>query len=100
MGTISLYSKLIDNTLAKQPVPVKQPEDIMVNQPIIPDAVTVTLVEFDSSTKDAITAHHIKDYRRKRFNLRLLPKVDILFDKILEGSPYWDELLHNESAYS
>lgn len=100
MGAVQLYAQLIGTTPVKQPsVPVSV-EKITAGQPILPDAINVTLVEFDTSTKDAITAHRIKDYRRRRFNLRLLPKVDIMFDHVLEGSLYWNELLHNESAYS
>ena len=100
MGTIQYYNKLLGSVYAKQPEVLREPKDVCIGKPILQDAINVTLVEYDTSTKDAITAHRIKDYRRKRFNLRLLPKVNILFDHVLEGSSYWNELLHNESAYS
>lgn len=95
-----MYAKLMDHTFAKQPPVLKQPDETFVGKPITPDAIEVTLVEYDVDTKNAITAHRIKDYRRKRFDFKLLPKIDILFDTILEGSPYWNELLRDESAYS
>ena len=100
MGAIKLYGKLYEGLCAKQPEVVKQPEEVFAGQPILADAKEITLAEFDVKTKDAITAHHLKDYRRKRFNLILLPKIDILFDNVLEGSDYWSGLLNNESAYS
>lgn len=96
MGYVDLYMQLIPNVTVQQPVVVKQPEESSVGLPIVPDAVNITLAEYDVRTKNAITAHHMKDYRRKKFNLVLLPKIDILFDKLLEGSTYWSELLHNK----
>lgn len=99
MGVIKLYTQVYSEMRAKQPEVVKQPDEISQGLPIIPDAVDVTLAEYDITTKNAITAHHLKDYRRKRFNLNLLPEIHTLFDSLLEGSDYWNELLHNEDAY-
>lgn len=99
MGTISLLAKVSFGTFAKQPEVITQPEEVSQGLPIFPDAIDVTLAEYDVKTKNAITAHHLKDYRRKRFNLNLLPEVHTLFDSVLEGSDYWNELLHNEDAY-
>lgn len=101
MGVLKYYELLHSNT--KEVVlrePLAEPELSVQGRPIVSDAKRITLAEYDVDTKDAITAHHMKDYRRKRFNLALLPKVDILFDRILEGSAYWNELLHNESTYT
>lgn len=100
MGTIQYYSKLYSGKPVKQPEVVKEPEMVFAGKPILNDAKEITLAEYDVDTKDAITAHHLKDYRRKRFNLVLLPDISTLFDKVLEGSEYWNGLLHNESAYS
>lgn len=96
MGYVDLYLKLLPNVTVQQPVVVKQPEEVSIGLPILSDAVNVTLAEYDVNTKNAITAHHIKDYRRKKFNLVLLPRINILFDRVLEGSPYWGERLHNK----
>ena len=101
MGTISLYSRLYDDRVAvKQPIIPKAPEEVEEGFPLLEDAKEITLAEYDRNTKDIITAHRMKDYRRKQFNLVLLPDVDILFDKILEGSDYWNALLHDESPYT
>lgn len=100
MGVIQYYELLSTHKVVVQKPPLKEPEALSKGKPILSDAIAITLAEYDTDTKDAITAHRLKDYRRKRFNLVLLPKVEILFDKILEGSPYWNELLHNESTYS
>lgn len=100
MGFISIYDKLDKRTDIAPPVVTKSPEEVFAGKDILPDAKEVTLTEYEVTTKNAITAHRLKDYRRKSFHLALLPKVDILFDKVLEGSDYWSELLHNESPYS
>lgn len=100
MGIIDLYAKLDTGIGAKQPIVPKAPEEVEEGFPLLEDARVITLAEYDRNTKDIVTAHRMKDYRRKRFNLVLLPEVDILFDKILEGSDYWNALLHNESPYS
>ena len=100
MGYISKYLDLLPKVDVLQPKVVKQPEDVSVGLPLLDDAVEVTLAEYDVSTKNMITAHRLSDYRRKQFNLVLIPKVETLFDKLLEGSPYWRELLHNESLNS
>lgn len=99
MGTIAYYSKLYDTREIKQPEVLKDCEKAFPGKPILNDAKEITLAEYDTDTKDAITAHHLKDYRRKQFNLILLPKINVLFDTILEGSEYWNALLHHESSY-
>lgn len=100
MGIISYYGKLLNNPVVRQPVVPKTPEEVSAGVPILEDAVDITLAEYERVTKDVITAHRIKDYRRKRFNLVMLPKVDILFDRVIEGSEYWGELLKNEGPYT
>ena len=100
MGIINYYSRLYNNVGIKQPVHIKSPEEVARGKPILKDAKEITLAQYDVDTKDAITAHNLKDYRRKRFNLVLLPKVNIIFDRVLEGSEYWNGLLHHESSYS
>lgn len=91
-----LYSQ---NVGTKQPHVVTPPEIVYKGKPLLEDAKDITLAEYSVDTKDVITAHRMKDYRRKQFNLVLLPKIDTLFHKVLEGSEYWGALLHNESPY-
>lgn len=100
MGVIELYGRLYDGMLVKQPVVPKEPDLTVPSVPLLEDAKDITLAQYDKYTKDILTAHRMKDYRRKRFNLVLLPDADILFDKILEGSDFWNALLHDESPYS
>ena len=100
MGFIDMYARLIPDVTVKQPVLVTPPEEVIPSVPLLDDAKEVTLAQYDRHTKDVITAHRMKDYRRKNFNLVLLPKVEILFDKMLEGREYWGELLSDESTYS
>lgn len=101
MGFIDIYERIYTgNPLPKQPIVVKEPEQVFAGFPLIEDAKPITLAQHDRISKDVITAHNMKDYRRKRFNLVLLPEVHIMFDEILEGSDYWNALLHDESPYS
>lgn len=100
MGVIQYYSRLYnDKPIQVAPV-VKPPEVVCDSVPLLEDAKDITLAQYSRYTKDILTAHRMKDYRRKKFNLKLMPEVDILFDRILEGSEYWNGLLHNESPYA
>ena len=100
MGQIELYEKLYGDTIVKQPIVTKSPEEVFEAFPLIEDAKPITLAEYDRNTKEILTAHRMKDYRRKTFKLVLLPEVSVLFDLLLEGSDYWNGLLHNESPYT
>lgn len=100
MGYIGLFDLLYTPTTGvKQPKVITPPEVIFHGKPLLEDAKEITLAEYTPETSNVITAHRMKDYRRKQFNLVLLPKLDILFNKILEGSEFWGELLRNESPY-
>lgn len=85
---------------AKQPIVTKSPEEVSAGLPLVEDARDITLAQYEPVTKDLVTAHRIKDYRRKSFNMLLLPKVETLFDKLLEGCTYYAELLSSTSPYS
>ena len=107
MGIIDYYSALIPKVRVIGPKVIenhkKHTDDINVDNTKVsplPDAIDVTLAEYNPATRDQIVAHRIKDYRRRRFNLKLLPRVTILFDYILEGSDYWNERVHDESPYT
>ena len=100
MSVLHYYGELFDHKVPRQPKPYKEFNDVFAGKPVLDDATRVTLAEYDVDTKNAITAHHLKDYRRKQYNLVLLPKIEITFDKLLEGSPYWNELLHAKSNFN
>lgn len=99
MGTISRYGSLINPKMARQPIKIegKVATKEVAGNPILPDAECITLAEYDVDTKNAITAHHIKDYRRRKFNLIMLPRVETLFKACLRGRPYWNEKLKHEN---
>lgn len=50
---------------------------------LVPTAKNVTLAEYNAASSDAITAHRLSDYRRRRFSLTLLPDVHILIEDML-----------------
>ena len=100
MSIISLYDAIPRRPLASlEPVKPAPEEKKDIYHPIADNSRVVTLAEFDPVSKDAITAHRLKDYRSKTFKLTLLPEIRILLDDILEGSTYWNAKLHNESPY-
>lgn len=98
MGVIERFGSLTTHNPVILREPLKEPEETFRGKPILRDAKRITLAEYAVDTKDAITAHHLKDYRRTKFNLVLLPKVDVMFNRLLEGSEYWSGLLHNENT--
>lgn len=46
----------------------------------LPKARDITLAEYDPSSQGLITAHRIRDYRRRHFSLVLLPEIEIEAD--------------------
>lgn len=50
---------------------------------LMPTAKDVTLAEYHPASSDAITAHRLSDYRRRRFSLVLLPNVHIMIEDLL-----------------
>lgn len=93
---MDLYQYVHQVHTVTQPHIPKPPEELAVGRLLIPDAHQISLAQYDPDTKNYITAHRISDYRRNTFTVRLLPKVNPLFNKILEGSKYWNAKLHNE----
>lgn len=101
MGALSMIGQLVGSFPEIAPVWTPTPyEDVNKGRPLVKDAIEITLAEYNLDTKDMITAHHLKDYRQRTFRLALLPKCDILFDEILEGSDYWRELLHTQIHFN
>lgn len=101
MGAIALIDQLTgEMPMVKQPWVPNSVEVVSKGRPILKDAVEITLAEYNTATKNAITAHHLKDYRQRSFRLALLPKCEIVFDSLLEGSDYWRGLLHSKVHFS
>lgn len=59
-----------------------RPEPEVKRKYIPPEVTPITLAEQDSRSKDFITAHDLRDYRRTTFNMVLLPNVDLPYDII------------------
>ena len=93
------YYRYVNNYIVRPPAPPKKVEEPNVLSLKLSDAKDITLAQYNPVTKDIVTAHNLKDYRRKVFTLLLLPDADIVFDKVLEGS-YYNEFLQNESLHS
>lgn len=93
----ALYSSNTRTRLHSKSNPI---EDAQIGYPIISDAKPITLAQFDRVSKNAITAHRIEDYRRKGFNMLLVPKIDTWFDTLLGGCDYYAKLLSTKSPYS
>ena len=86
---IKYYDILYTGLHAKQPSVTKD----YVEQKSIPlkmDAKCITLAQYDPATKDFVTAHRLKDYRRKQFNLLLLPEFTLPIDDLLADREGWD----------
>lgn len=49
---------------------------------ILSDIHPITIAEIDPKAMNTITAHKLKDYRRKTFSLMLLPDVHIMLDEL------------------
>lgn len=49
----------------------------------LPTAKHITLSEFSPASQGAITAHRIRDYRRRSYSLILLPNISVAIDKFL-----------------
>lgn len=65
---------------------------------VLGDVHQVTIAEIHPSTMGKITAHRLKDYRRKRFSLMLLPDVEIMLDYLLQEVPSLDEYTEFKST--
>ena len=92
MGIIEYYRHINNYTVDLKVVEPQTPGTIIPDLRV-DDAKTITLSEFSPASKFAITAHRVKDYRKKSTSLILLPEVDILFDRLLKGSDYFGRLL-------
>lgn len=92
MGLIDKYKYIHNYNVQLEEVPVVTP-GVVVPALLIDDAKQITLAQFNQCSKNLITAHRIQDYRHEGASLILLPEVDILFDRILEASEYYGELL-------
>lgn len=87
------YYRLVNNCTISQSVikPVeykKPPADSLVS-----DAVKVTLAQVDTAVSQVLTAHNLKDYRRRKFSLHLLEDITLPIDILIAQEVPEDEFL-------
>ena len=71
-----------------EPVVAKRYEEADVKSVhLLSDIKQITVSETSPVTRDLITAHRIKDYRRKTFSLLLLPDIHLILDEFLGALP-------------
>jgi hypothetical protein len=62
---------------------------VWANHPAAPmemgEPKEITLAEYDARTENLITAHRLRDYRKRTFTLVMLPDVKLLVDYLLEA---------------
>lgn len=92
MGIIAYYQHIHNYGVHLKTTELTTPGTVVPDLRV-DDAKPITLSEYNPKSKFAITAHRVKDYRKKSNSLILLPEVDILFDKLLGGSEYFGGLL-------
>lgn len=82
MGVLDKYRFVNNYGLSVDPYKPYIPPVQTKRQYIVPDAIPVTLSDLDPRSKDFVTAHDLKDYRRTSFNLVMLPAVELSYDAI------------------
>lgn len=86
MNILDLYSAVHNYSVKESPVPVyKPPEEKSVH--ILTDVKSVTIAEINPASRDMISAHRLKDYRRKTFSLLLLPDISLPIDSFMGDIP-------------
>lgn len=69
----------------ERPTPYVEKKPSKSKMFLMPTAKDITLAEYNASSSDAITAHRLSDYRRRRFSLTLLPDVRIILEDLLSS---------------
>lgn len=83
MDILDRYSALRNYKV--ETVPVKRFEQVKPEPlHLLSDVKPVTIAEIHPASQEVITAHSLKDYRRKTFSLMLLPDVPIMLDRLLD----------------
>lgn len=95
MGKIMTYFSLLTQLHVDivKPVLVPDKDKSAPKAFLLPTAKDITLAEYDPSSSDAITAHHLSDYRRRKFSLTLLPSIVCIMDDMIstEGLVWKDD---------
>ena len=86
MNILDNYSA-IHNYAYKQQRIQRYTEEAVRSVRLLSDMKQITVAETNPATRELITAHRIKDYRRKTFSLLLLPDIHLLLDELLSDLP-------------
>ena len=86
MNILDKYSAIHNYGLDVKPVKVFKPAETDKME-ILSDMKTITIAEIHPASKPFLTAHRLKDYRRKTFSLLLLPDIELPLDKLMEELP-------------
>lgn len=84
MGVLDKYAVLLHYNVdvVKHNPYVKTPE--RVKRYIPPEYIPITLADTDVRSSEYVTAHDLRDYRRKTFNILMMPRVVLPYDNIAE----------------
>lgn len=82
MGSLDRYRYLLNYNVDITPYKPYTPPPVKRRVYVMPEALPITVADTDARSRDFVTAHDLKDYRRTAFNLVLLPKVELSYDII------------------
>ena len=91
MNILDKYSAIHNYALHEASVPVYTPPE-RTEVKILTDIKPITVAEISPVSRDLITAHRLKDYRRKTFSLLLLPDIELLIDSFFTELPPLQEV--------
>lgn len=82
MDFLEKYGSLLGYSISEEPIPMYTPPPVKKRKYVVPKATRITLADNDDRSRDLVTAHNLKDYRRTSFNLVLLPSIELSYDVI------------------
>lgn len=82
MGVLDKYSLINNYGIDAEPYKPYIPPPVTKREYVVPEVIPVTVAELDSRSKNFVTAHDLRDYRRTSFNLVMLPAVTLSYDAI------------------
>ncbi|MDR1523224.1 MAG: hypothetical protein LBS29_04670 [Endomicrobium sp.] len=84
MGIIDYY-RIVNNKFVQLDFDVQPYQERRDSDAILLDNTQqITLAEYSPLSKNLITAHRLKDYRRKVFTLVMLPLITLPIDYLLD----------------
>lgn len=82
MGVLARYKYITNYGIQTEDIKPYTPAPKRQREYVPPDAKLITLADLDKRSKEYVTAHDLRDYRRTAFNLVLLPSVELSYDYI------------------